>query len=56
MPVAKVCTPKWATVPKSAMVSISARMTPPAMAGRAIGSEMRQNEDQGVWPSVRAAK
>jgi hypothetical protein len=37
MPVVKVLTPKYCTVPKSASVSISASATPPAIAGRASG-------------------
>ena len=56
MPVEKVRTPKCATVPKSAIVSMIASSTPAAIAGRAIGSPTRQNAPQGPCPSVRAAR
>jgi hypothetical protein len=54
MPVVKVCTAKYLTVPKSAKVSIKANATPPAIAGRASGSETRRKLCQGDRPSDRA--
>ena len=56
MPVAKVCTPKCATVPKSAMVSMTTSRAPPASAGRAMGSDTRANAPQGEAPSARGGQ
>jgi hypothetical protein len=55
MPVVKVCTPKYDTVPKSASVSISASAVPATTAGRASGSDTRKNEPHGPSPSERPA-
>ena len=53
MPVVKVSTPKYWTVPKSARASISASATPPAIAGRASGTATSRKLPQGPRPSVR---
>ena len=53
MPVVKVLTPKYWTVPKSASVSISASATPPAIAGRASGIATLKKLPQAPRPSVR---
>ena len=48
MPVVKVSTPKYCTVPKSASVSISASATPAAIAGRASGRATRAEAAPGA--------
>src|SRR3546814_12241464 len=53
MPVVKVLTPKYETVPKSARVSISASAVPAAIAGRASGNATRRRLSQPLQPSVR---
>ena len=53
MPVVKVFTAKYCTVAKSAMVSISASVTPPMIAGRASGIATRKKLRHGPQPSVR---
>jgi hypothetical protein len=55
MPVVKVRTAKYCTVPKSASVSISASATPPTMAGRASGRASRRKHRGREWPRVREA-
>ena len=43
IPVVNTSTPKYDTVPKSASVSISARVAPATIAGRASGTATRRN-------------
>jgi hypothetical protein len=54
IPVVNVCTPKYATVPKSARVSISASAVPATIAGRASGSATRRKVPHGPYPQPRA--
>ena len=55
MPVVKVTTPKYFTVPKSASVSMSASAAPAAIAGRASGSETVAKVAHALRPRLRAA-
>jgi hypothetical protein len=55
MPVVKVCTPKYDTVPKSASVSMRASAAPAAIAGRASGRLRRKKLAREESPSVRPA-
>ena len=51
----RVRTPRYSLAPMSLRVSSDTSATPTASAGRAIGSETRQNTVQRLAPSVRAA-
>ena len=55
MPVVKVETPKYCTVPKSARVSINASDSPAIIAGRANGRATNRKVRQGPLPRVRLA-
>ena len=51
----RVRTPRYSLAPMSFSVSSDTSATPTASAGRAIGSETRQNTVQRLAPSVLAA-
>ena len=53
MPVVKVPTPKYCTAPKSASASMSDRVSPAMIAGRARGRATAKKERQGPQPRVR---
>ncbi len=54
MPVVRVWTAKYSTVPKSFTVSIITMAAPAAMAGRLSGRPTLQNRRSGPAPSARA--
>jgi hypothetical protein len=54
MPVVKVGMPKYATVPKSASVSMSASAVPATIAGRASGSATLAKVPHAPYPHALA--